>query len=475
VIAEADLVLRGDGESLVRILDHPERVAVPGAVVVLRFGHGAAQKIAETEPALKPAPAKAGDVAGGGRRIERKKPVAPAERKPEGEKPADLRGRGRRRKAGDAEDAQVHGADPGLEAAEEVSGREEDIEVARHPRDADRLGESRDTRMEVAKKRSGVEALELEAARQGAADLVETVLERKEDLLPRLSGCLVATEEVLEKSRLRIGRREVGDDADQRGLEVESRLVVLLPPFVIDELEDGVREGRLRWKLVGRIPDRVQMNHPGVAQKAERAVDGGREMVELLGRRGLEVRTPVAPAGEKRAVLVEDHSLANQGSPVEEVGKATVFAAVVAEKQGEAPGSERRPGEAAESGCARVSAREVEILVSDAPEVDPKHLGIALGGEDEKRMDAESDQSRDCDGQDVETDAEEEGTDESPLEDRELPLGPTKQDGPGQGGIDPVAHQRTAPPSPSEERTATASTARAPPKMIWERRRIPWE
>jgi hypothetical protein len=122
-----------------------------------------------------------------------------------------------------------------------------------------------------------------------------------------------------------------------------------------------------------------------------------------------------------------------------------------------------------------VRASEIEILVSDAPDVDPKHLGVILGREDEKRMDSEGDESRHGDGQDVKADAKEEGADEGAFEDGELALGATEKDGPREGGIDPVTHQRIAPPRFKAERTATPSAASAPPKMSWERRRIPWE
>ena len=110
--------------------------------------------------------------------------------------------------------------------------------------------------------------------------------------------------------------------------------MILLPSFLIDELEDRVREERFRGEPVGRKADRVEMDHPGVAQKAERTVNRSREMGELLRSRRFEIRTPIAPAGEKRAILVEDHPFGNQGAPVEEVGKASVLAAVVAKEHG---------------------------------------------------------------------------------------------------------------------------------------------
>jgi hypothetical protein len=87
-----------------------------------------------------------------------------------------------------------------------------------------------------------------------------------------------------------------------------------------------------------------------------------------------------------------------------------------------------------------MGAREIDVLVSDAPEVDSKHLGVVLRGEDEKRMDSKGNQSGHCDGQEMEAHTEEERGDERAFEDRELPFGPSEEDRPGKGGIDPVAH-----------------------------------
>ena len=214
MIAEPDLVGHRRGESFVRVLDHPKGITVTGALVVFGLGHCTAQQVPQTEAALKPAPAKAGDVMGGSGRIEREKPVAPAEGKPEGEKLPDLRRRGRRRKSGDTQDTQMHGADPRLEAAVEVPSCEKDVEIARGTRDSDRLRQPCETGVEVTKESRRIEALQLEGTRQDPADLVEPVLERVEDLLPGLSG-LLAAEEILEKSRTCIGRWKVGHEADQ--------------------------------------------------------------------------------------------------------------------------------------------------------------------------------------------------------------------------------------------------------------------
>lgn len=77
--------------------------------------------------------------------------------------------------------------------------------------------------MEVAKKGRGVEAFEVEGALENTRDLLEAVLERMEDLLPRLSR-LSALDQVLEKPGPGVGRREVRHGADEGGFEVESRL-----------------------------------------------------------------------------------------------------------------------------------------------------------------------------------------------------------------------------------------------------------
>ena len=124
--------------------------------------------------------------------------------------------------------------------------------------------------MEMAKKGRGVESLEIKGARERTGDLGEAMLEGVEDLLPWQSRPLTL-EEVLEKAGPCVGWWKICERADERGFEVQSGQVVLLTPFLVDELEDRVGKGGFRRKLLGGIADGVQVNHPGVAEKAERA------------------------------------------------------------------------------------------------------------------------------------------------------------------------------------------------------------
>ena len=212
--------------------------------------------------------------------------------------------------------------DPGLEPAEEFLVGEHDVQVRPVGRRADRVREARQALVQMGEQPVPVEALEVQPSPEPALEDLEVGRERVQHPSPIHARVIRALDEEGAQARDDIRRREVRRDEDVRRLELAARLGrVRVPPLVIDQLCEGIRE---RGRRVGDRgpPDRVDVEHPRVRVREERVVHMPRERVELLRHRGARVRPPIAPPGEERAVLLEHDPVVHQESPVQQVRHA---------------------------------------------------------------------------------------------------------------------------------------------------------
>ena len=128
--------------------------------------------------------------------------------------------------------------------------------------------------------------------------------------------------------------RDVGHSEIEAGLELGAGRLVALPPLLVDERRHRVGElAARRVALYGR-PDRIHVKEPVVPERKQRTVDVLRQYVHFGGSRREEVRTAKAPAGQERAVLVDEYALVHEDAPVEEIGQATRLSWMLSEQHG---------------------------------------------------------------------------------------------------------------------------------------------
>ena len=321
VVAEAHVHAGGLGDGGIRVVGHHHGILVGEGLPA--HLHGLADEPRQAVSLLEPVASRALQELLGRRRLDRYEAIRPSVLEREPVQEVEDPGEGVAREAADRDGAHPESSHAELESPHEILRADDRVEIERRMGHADRVRDARGAGAEEAQEVAGVHALDGQSIGERVLQVGGAALEVPECRLPaRRSVGLVAVDEERAQPVLHLGWRQVAHGEGVEALERGLPALVDASSLVVDQPRRRVGEEARFGVAGGGLADRIGLDHPAVPEVAERSVHLLGQDRHLVRRGRLHVRARVPPAGEERAVLVEQDAFVDQRVVVQEIGEA---------------------------------------------------------------------------------------------------------------------------------------------------------